>query len=244
VSEAAGRAGPRRLRVIVVDDDHAVAFLHQRLVDRHADCMVIATVHTGPAAVAAISAHTPDLVLLDFSLPGMSGLDVLRTVRASSGPQPEVIAVTAARDVESVREARAAGIRHYLVKPFSPADLSARLDAAVRDAAALAKVARPSLDQTQIDALFTGGPQDRAHLPSLPKGLSAETLAIIETALAAAPGSSSSEIGAATGLSRVSTRRYLEYLVELGRAARELDYATSGRPSTRYRPVPRVTDEA
>lgn len=224
-----------RLRVIVVDDDRAVALLHTRLVDRHDSCIVVATVHTGHDAVAAISRHAPDLVLLDFSLPGMSGLDVLRAVRATNGPQPEVIAVTAARDVESVREARAAGIRHYLVKPFRPADLATRLDAAVHDAQALAGTALPTLDQTQIDALLASRPRGGGTI-ALPKGLSAETLAIIENALTQAPGSSSSDLGAATGLSRVSTRRYLEYLVELGRAERELDYATAGRPSTRYRP--------
>ncbi|WP_407360059.1 hypothetical protein [Microbacterium sp. LBN7] len=69
----------------------------------------------------------------------------------------------------------------------------------------------------------------------LPKGLSAETLDRVATALVTRPDASATEIGADVQISRVSARRYLEHLASSGRAIRTLDYSTKGRPSTRYR---------
>jgi len=220
------------LRTVIVDDDVEVAALHGRFVAVHPAFTVVATAHSGPQALAVIAEHRPDLVLLDFDLPGLSGLEVLRDVRALGGAQPEVIAVTAARDVDSVRQARSAGIQHYLVKPFTALSLQGRLDDVARDRLALLRSGiADELAQSDIDVLIRGGTRARAQLP---KGLSDQTLASVESALAAAPGSSAAEIAALAGLSRVSARRYLEYLVDVERARKTLYYATAGRPSTRF----------
>jgi response regulator of citrate/malate metabolism len=220
------------LRTVIVDDDAEVAALHARFVAAHPAFTVAGAAHSGPDALRLIAEHRPDLVLLDFDLPGLSGLEVLRDVRALGGAQPEVIAVTAARDVESVRQARSAGIQHYLVKPFTAIDLRARLDDVARDRLALLQSGgRDELAQRDIDALMRTG----SRIPApLPKGLSGETLATVEAALASAPHSSAAEIAELSGLSRVSARRYLEYLVAVHRAHKSLDYATAGRPSTRF----------
>jgi len=228
-----------RLRVVIVDDDFAVAALHVRFVEAHPAFEVVATAATGPLAVDTIAEHSPDLVLLDFYLPGMSGLEVLRKIRATHHTQPEFIAVTAARDAESVRRARVAGVRHYLVKPFTAGDLRSRLDDIVRDRMLLSRTTpNAGLDQNDIDSLMTGA--IRRPLP-LPKGLSAETLAATARALLEAPNSSATELGAIVGISRVSSRRYLEHLVLTRRAERALDYGTAGRPSSRYRLANSVT---
>jgi response regulator of citrate/malate metabolism len=230
---SAAADGAPRLRAIVVDDDVEVAALHGRFVEVHASFTVVATAHDGPEALAMIVDLRPDLVLLDFHLPGFSGLDVLRGVRAAGGLQPEVIAVTAARDVDSVRQARSAGVQHYLVKPFTAANLQARLDDVARDRRALiASETGGQLAQRDIDVIMRGG--DRRP-QQLPKGLSQETLATVEAALARSPDSSAGELAESAGVSRVSARRYLEYLVAAGRASKSLDYATAGRPSTLYR---------
>ena len=108
------------LRVLVVDDIPAVASLHGRFVSAHSACELVGTAGSGPDAVSAVTELRPDLVLLDVHLPGFSGLDALRAVRADGTlVQPEVIAVTAARDVDTVRTARLMGVQHYLVKPFT-----------------------------------------------------------------------------------------------------------------------------
>ena len=110
------------IRVVIVDDDFAVAQVNRAFVDAQPGFTVIAEAHTGEAALEAIERHRPHLVLLDVYLPDLGGLDVLRRLRAA-GNDVEVIAVTAARDLETVRRARLLGVRHYLVKPFSGASL-------------------------------------------------------------------------------------------------------------------------
>lgn len=223
------------LSAVIVDDDAAVAALHERFVAGHGAFSIVATADTGPAALEAIRRLQPDLVLLDFYLPGLSGLELLRALRADGGRQPEVIAVTAARDVDSVRAARSAGVRHYLVKPFGPAQLHARLDEIVRERSLLDRSAgRPQLDQSAIDALLAGSARARAPLP---KGLSAETLAAVDRAVPVGIERSATEVGDAVGISRVAARRYLEHLAAVGRVERSLDYSTAGRPSVRYRAI-------
>ena len=219
------------LRVVVVDDDPAVASLHARLIGDRPDCEVVATAGTGPHAVEAIAQLEPDLVLLDIYLPGFSGLEVLRSIRSSHQPQPEFIAVTAARDFASVRDARLTGVRHYLVKPFSVRELNMRVSEVVRE---LTSVPELELDQGEIDSVIRGG---RSATIALPKGLSAETMDAVRRALAASPWSSATEIGERVGISRVSSRRYLDHLVESGGAVRRLDYATAGRPGARFAPA-------
>lgn len=218
------------LQVVVVDDEPAVALLHTRFLEADGRCKVVGVAGTGPDAVTAISDLEPDLVLLDIHLPGFSGLEVLRSIRALRLRQPEVIAVTAARDFASVRDARLAGVRHYLVKPFSARDLHDRIADVLRESAGQPAA---SLEQGEIDALIRSG----ARTAALPKGLSVETLESVRRAVAEAPWSTATQVGDAVGVSRVSSRRYLEHLVDSGVLERRLDYATSGRPSARYGPA-------
>lgn len=225
---------PSILRAVVVDDEIAVAALHRRFVDAHQRFTTVGVAHSGSAAVAAVIELEPDVVLLDLHLPGLSGLEVLRQVRIRAGKGPEVIAVTAARDIDSVTRARTDGVRHYLVKPFTSADLSDRLDAVISDLEALEMVPpAKGLEQSDIDALLRSRPPNRS---APPKGLSTETLTIVEKMMLQEPGSSASEIGELAGVSRVSSRRYLEYLVQIGRAERSLEYRATGRPISRYGP--------
>jgi len=128
-----------------------------------------------------------------------------------------------------VREARLLGVRHYLVKPFTVVDLHQRIDDIVQERAAGA-AAPQRLAQGDVDAVMR--PSTRA---ALPKGLTTETLALVAGELTARREASAADIAEANGLSRVSCRRYLEHLASTGAAEKSLDYATAGRPSTRYR---------
>ena len=219
-----------KLRVVIVDDEPAALMLHRRFLEDYDACEVIAAARNGPEAVATIRRHQPDLVLLDIYLPGFSGLDVLRTIRAGSHNQPEFIAVTAARDFASVRDARLLGVRHYLTKPFSARDLRDRVDEVAREQAT---VNSATLDQDSIDEFIGSTGVTR----TLPKGLSPDTLQAVRDALAEQPWSTAKEVGERIGISRVSSRRYLEFLTACGEAQRRQDYTTSGRPSSRYGPA-------
>ncbi|MCM3656793.1 response regulator [Agromyces mediolanus] len=220
------------VRVVIVDDDFAVAQVNRAFVDARPGFVVVAEAHTGAAALAAIEQHRPELVLLDVYLPDLGGLEVLRALRAS-GDEVEVIAVTAARDLDTVRRARLLGVRQYLVKPFTGATLGERLDEVRRD---LRRERRPdALDQQEVDRLL-GTAAAPSGSPAVPKGLSGVSLGRVTAELAnAAPDASAAEIARSLGMSRVSARRYLEHLVAIGAAEVAPRYGAAGRPEHRYR---------
>lgn len=222
------------LRTLIVDDDFAVAKIHREFVDAHPGFVVVGEAHTGATALDSIDRLDPDLVLLDVYLPDFSGLEVLSRLRLERARYTEVIAVTAARDLASVREARANGVRHYLVKPFTASALRERLDDVARQYAKLDSTRRGEpLDQHTVDDILAGSP---ARRPLPPKGLSAATLEFVTTTLQAAPGDlSASEVAAKIGMSRVGARRYLEHLASTGIASVEPRYGSTGRPEHRYR---------
>ncbi|HEY9565555.1 MAG TPA: response regulator [Nocardioides sp.] len=217
------------LSVLVVDDDFMVASIHTRFVERTPGFTVVGVAATAATAKQEIERLRPDLVLLDVHLPDMTGIDLLRTLRAE-GNDIGVVMVTAAREADTVRAASANGAAHYLVKPFEYDDLRVRLDAFATAHTALR--AGGAAEQGDIDAVFA--PLAAQGRSTLPKGLSPETADAVLGSLRAAGDLSASECGEAVGISRVSVRRYLEHFVSTGQASVRLRYGT-GRPERRYR---------
>lgn len=223
------------IRAIIVDDDFRVAALHRAYTERVPGFSVVGEARTGADAVALVEKVKPDLVLLDIYLPDMSGLDVLRMLREEGRPDLDVIAITAARDVQTLRSAIKGGVVHYLVKPFRFAAFEEKLQsfaAARRRLAGLREA-----DQGEVDRIFgllrSAGPDT-----SLPKGLSLTTLeVVVRKLLESRTGLTAQDVAEMTGISRVTARRYLDHLCELGRAEITLRYGNVGRPEHRYRLV-------
>ncbi len=213
--------------VLVVDDDFMVARVHAMFVERTEGFRVVGVARTGEEAVRLAHEHQPDLVLLDVHLPDVSGVEVLRRLRAD-GVRAGVVMVTAERDAEVVREALHGGAMQYLVKPFEYDDLARRLQS-VRDA--MASLDAGPVDQQTIDRAFVAAAPTRSA-PS--RRLSPETTELVLGALARHDDLSASECGEEIGISRVSARRYLEQLVAEGRATVRLSYGGAGRPERRY----------
>ena len=120
-----------QIRTVVIDDDKEVAGVHTGFLLAHGAFDAVGTAYTGAEGLAMVAALRPDLVLLDIHLPDMSGIEVLRAVRNLPGEPVDVIAITAARELDTVRAAMAGGVLHYLVKPFNARVLMERLDAYV-----------------------------------------------------------------------------------------------------------------
>lgn len=218
------------LKVLVVEDDPTLAAVHSDYVGRVDGFTLAAAVGTLREAVQTLRAGGVDLVLLDLNLPDGHGLDVVRSLRAAAAPV-DVIAVTAARELPVVRAAVSLGVVHYLLKPFVFADLRERLDA-YREFRRSLTGSEPAT-QTSLDNLL-GTLRRSSTGKHLPKGLSQELLDKVVVALRERDGASASEVADVTGASRVTARRYLEYLVESGQVRRGQRLGGTGRPEVLF----------
>jgi response regulator of citrate/malate metabolism len=219
------------IRTLVVDDDPMTASIHRSYVERVPGFEVIGEAHSGGEAFAYVRTFHPDLLLLDIYLPDMSGIDLLRDLR-ERGSHVDVIAITAAKDVDTLRAAIHGGVVHYLVKPFFFEALRERLESYAAHRSRLDRLSEP--EQADIDHVFA---LLRTHgRTSLPKGISAPTLArVIETVRGSEADATAVDVAERAGISRGTARRYLEYLAGTGAVELSLRYGATGRPEHLYR---------
>jgi response regulator of citrate/malate metabolism len=219
------------IRVLVVEDEPVAAEAHRAYVDRVPGFATAAVAGTGAAAMDALARTPVDLVLLDMDLPDTHGIELCRRVRAAR-LDVDVLAVTSARELSTVRAAAAHGVVGYLLKPFTAAALRDRLLAYAEHRDRL----RGGGDvggQDDVDRVLEGVRPARPG--PLPKGLHQQTLDSVVAALRAAGGLSAAETAGEIGTSRITARRYLEYLADTGLATRAPRYGGAGRPETEYR---------
>lgn len=123
-----GMAPP--VRILVVEDEAPIAEVVQSYLEREGHMVVWAA--TGEEALEAFDRRRPDLVVLDLNLPGISGEDVCRRIRA--GSDVPIIMLTARDAEEDLVKGLELGADDYLTKPFSPRELTARVRALLRRA--------------------------------------------------------------------------------------------------------------
>jgi len=221
------------IRTLVVDDDFRVAELHCAYVDRVKGFSMVGRAHSGGDALRAVERLRPDLVLLDIYLPDMSGFDVLQRLREEDRAV-DVISITAAREVESLRAAMRGGVVHYLIKPFLFATFEEKLLSYASARERLVRLAQA--EQGDVDRIF--GALRTVRNEPLPKGMSDTTLELISQALGRSrSGLAATAVADAAGVSRVTARRYLDHLCQLGKAELTMRYGSPGRPEHRYRLV-------
>src|SRR4029079_19381990 len=179
-----------RIRVLIVEDEPAAAealALHVGRVPGYGVAgpggpgdAVAGHVGTGADALRRVVAGGVDLVLLDIYLPDMSGLEVLRRLRAA-GHTVDVLATTRARDLSVVQAALSFGVTQYLVKPFTSLAVRQKLERYSAYRASLSGAGLP-VAQQEIDSLF-GALRDTGEATGLPKGISDASLQTVVAAL-------------------------------------------------------------
>ncbi len=112
-----------RIRVLLADDHPAVRAGIRQFLERDPSIEVIAEAGNGEEALALIAQHRPDVVILDLRMPGLSGLEVLRQLRAEH-PEIRVLVLTAYDDDPYIFAALRAGARGYLLKTAGPEELT------------------------------------------------------------------------------------------------------------------------
>jgi two-component system response regulator MtrA len=118
-------------RILVVDDDAALAEMVGIVLE--GEGFTPSFCADGAEALAAFREHKPDLVLLDLMLPGFDGIEVCGQIRQESGVP--IIMLTAKGDATDVVAGLEAGADDYMVKPFNPGELAARIRTRLRSMA-------------------------------------------------------------------------------------------------------------
>jgi response regulator of citrate/malate metabolism len=216
------------ISVLIIEDDFRVADIHRGFTLEAGGFDVVGTAQSGSVALDLNQELKPDLILLDIYLPDTLGTDLLAQLRAERSV--DCFVLTAARDVATVKRCLDLGALHYIIKPFTKVELIDRLREYRNWRGSLDSSA--DLSQTDVDQIFHGVGRPS---PTLPKGLSAGTMGLVVGALSESSDALSAEdVAQLTGISRVSVRRYLRHLADVGDAHIVQDYGTTGRPRHRF----------
>lgn len=229
------------MRVLIVEDDPMVMRLNVDYLARLEGVELVGQCESVPAALELLEREAVDLLLLDVYLRNRSGLEVLRHLRAQDR-NTDAVLITAASEIETVRAAQRLGARDYLVKPFSFERFRDAVEACRRAREALSRLP-DQLGQGDIDRLFSQAPATDLRRPGdLPKGLTPASLAQVAQAILALDEDSftSETLLSATGMSRVSVRKYLKHLSDAQLLEESFHYGQIGRPSFRYRCLDRA----
>lgn len=218
-----------KLKIVIVEDDPMVAHIHTHYLNELRNFEIVAVCKNGFEGYEYISNNTDDidLVILDVHMPKMSGLEMMKRLRAD-GNKVSVIPITAINDNRTISEFMSLGVVDYLVKPFSQERFN---QAVFRCELKYKAFENQKLSQSDIDKMFNTKSE-----ANLPKGLQEKTLIYIVDKLK--PHKEElidvEEISVITNLSKVSLRKYLDYLTESNTIEKKIDYGTVGRPKYKY----------
>lgn len=223
------------MKLVIVEDDLMVAAINREFALKTPEFSIVATFYNGKEALEFLTKNPIDLLLLDIYMAGYTGLELLKELRRQ-GNMIDAIIISAANDAEHIKEALHLGIVDYLIKPFT----YARFYEAVQKF-----LLQHSL---QLKGTYTQEELDRTMATMkdfscesgcvLKKGLQQHTLEKIYECLISEKNCgrfmTSDEISAETNFSKMTIRRYMNYLIEEKKAASRINYSTGGRPSIEY----------
>ena len=200
---------PAPIRVLVVDDQELVRSGFCVILDAADGITVVGEAGNGEAAVSAVAAHHPDVVLMDIRMPGMDGLEATRLITRDSSAAPKVVMLTTFDLDDYVYEALRAGASGFLLKDSPRHDLIAAIRAAAAGDALLA----PSVTRRLIEA-FARRPPETTPSPSRLASLTARERDVL---LLLARGRSNSEIALALFVSEATVKTHVgNVLAKLG----------------------------
>ena len=215
------------MRILVVEDEADLNLLLCKVLTKAG--YTVDGCLDGEDAQAHLLGAAYDGILLDVMLPKKDGYTLVRELRDQGNDTP-VLFLTARDSVADRVKGLDLGGDDYLVKPFVYERFQQALDTFCRHRQA---IAGDAVSQNALDHLFPGTASD--HQP--PKGVQESTLERIRACLHAAPqqGLPSDALSQRTGLSAVTVRHYVNYLVEQGEIISTVNYDTGGRPCRLYR---------
>jgi Response regulator of citrate/malate metabolism len=216
--------------VLIVEDDPMVAELNKKYLQMISGFNLIANVANGEQALHFLHDNHIDLILLDVFMPKLNGLELLQHIRISY-PKIDIIMVTAACNTSEIQTALRLGVIDYIVKPFTFDRLCTALITYQERVRLLSS--SKILNQHQLDDRIFAKPV--RYNKGLPKGIDIQTLETVRDAIIKCQSDfSMNDIVESIPLSRISLKKYLDYLEDLGELESHLTYLSVGRPVKRY----------
>lgn len=209
------------LRILLVDDHEVVRVGVRALIDRQPGMEVIGEAGTVREAVRQAEKLTPDVVVLDIRLPGGSGLDACREIKANR-PETRIIILTSFPDDEVIFDAIASGADGYVLKQIGSRELIHALERVGRGESLL----DPSVTAQVFAKMRDVRRQERAHAFA---GLSGQEMQILAHV---AEGETNKEIGLVLQLSEKTVRNYISIILsklDLSSRAQAAAYAARHR---------------
>ncbi|WP_028548070.1 response regulator [Paenibacillus sp. UNC451MF] len=226
------------VEVLVIEDDIRIAEINRRFIEKVEGFQVVGIATDESQAMEQLDILRPHLVLLDIYLPGSNGLDILQYIRQHYR-DTDVVMITAAKEVDAIREAVRSGAFDYIMKPLIFDRLQETLIRYLDFHRELNRLnENGTISQSDVDRLLSGSTKKESGPDTsfLPKGIDKLTLVKVTQTISRAPdGLTADQIAKMIGVSRSTGRRYLEHLVSLGGVYADLSYGVVGRPERVYR---------
>jgi len=218
------------IKVLIVEDDPMVADINKRYINSVDGFQVVEIVGDGTAAIGYCRKREVDLAILDIFMPRMDGMELLIEIRKRF-PSIDVIFVTASREKKHIDDGLKLGAIDYLIKPFEYERMRFSLEK-YRDRHQWMQ-GEEQTTQVELDRYITQSTDERKNLQ---KGLHEKTLHRVRTYLNASNHSeyTCEIIASDLQMSKVTVRRYLDYLEVVGEIKKEMVYGSVGRPSYKY----------
>ncbi|MGG1617326.1 two-component system response regulator DcuR [Paenibacillus sp. NRS-1782] len=228
------------INVLIVEDDPMVAEFNRKYTEQVEGFRCGGWATSVEDAKEFLEEQAIDLILLDVYMQKSNGLDLLAFIR-ETGINVDVIVISAASDMNSIKKAMNFGAVDYLIKPFH---FNRFLEALTgyREHVSIVRE-RSLLSQEELDRLLYHKSSTK-ELARLPKGVTKSTLAMIWNCIRQHEAMlfSTEDIAEGAGISRVSMRKYLAFLTEIEALAMETIYGTIGRPVYQYRILPQAEE--
>jgi two-component system, CitB family, response regulator DctR len=220
------------LQLILVEDDPMVREVHRQFIEKIDGFKIVGIATNGQEGLQLIKSCKPDLAIIDIFMPHINGIEMLRELR-SDGIPIDIIAITAASDMETVHKVLQHGAVDYIIKPFTFDRIKKSLEN--YKAYRLTLKDKKDLLQHELDQFLFKSSIEEKELELLPKGLNANTLIKITEFISNEKSPvSAEEVAEKIGIARVTARRYLDYLEKEGKVKIHIQYGGVGRPVNRY----------
>ncbi|EEL66597.1 Response regulator [Bacillus cereus F65185] len=214
-----------------------VAMLNTHYLEQVGGFELVQAVNSVKSAIEILEKSRVDLVLLDIFMPEETGFELLMYIR-NQEKESDIIMISAVHDMGSIKKALQYGVVDYLIKPFTFERFKEALTI-YREKLTFMKE-QQKISQSELDSLIL---QKEKREPTvtkeLPKGLTKQTLQLIWQKIESLNGRvfTTDEMAQLVGISRVSIRKYVMFLTDIGVLENEMMYQHVGRPVSKLRCV-------